>query len=370
MKTVFRFIILISSAIPLASYSWTPCMPFCDSACGAPAIISMGSSIQAAFSQQQAQLQTLGNEIVSVNNNFATLGQNYADNYTNDTFDRLSALDASTSKIETGWSQLIKAEENLSDFKLTQWKSAVEKYFNASQSAHVARIAGDAAQSQTGDLGACSAGEIKQAHYRTQQISESSLDIHRRYLEDLQSGDGAFSIALKNESGFVDTSPMAIYHDSSIPEDLLLSLQGMLSYLVTPLNEPTVSGDGGFSSSENKELDQLGHRMASAWIAGIAAEILSSRAIYGDLQCETSYVSSSGDDAGNSLNELLRSKIEGRLTSEGYWGVSKALLTAGLRRELVYLKAEENMLLYQRYKIRSRRNELLAFIVARRSTNM
>lgn len=369
MQLATRLTIFLFSFLPVTALAWTPCMPFCDSTCGAPAIISMGSSIQAAFAQQQAQLQTLGNEIASVNNNFVSFGQNYVDDYTNDTFDRLSALDAATSKLETGWAQQIKAEENLSDFKLAQWKVAVEKYFNASQSAHTARIAGDAAQSQTGDLGACSAGEIKQAHYRTQQISESSLDVHRRYLEDIQSGDSALSTALKNESAFSDTSPIAMLHDSSIPDDVLQNLQGLLSYLVTPLSEPTTSGDG-VSSSEKDELEQLGSRMASAWIAGIAAETLSSRAIYGDLECETSYVSSSGSNAGNSLNELLRSKIEGRLTAEGYWGVSKMLLNAGLRRELVYLKAEENMLLYQRYKVRSRRNELLSFIVARRSLNM
>lgn len=369
MKYLISICVSLSVFIfPSASYGWTPCFPFCDSICGAPALVAMGSAIQASFSQQQAQVQSVGSEIASVNNSFVSFGQNYTDDYTNDTFDRLSGLSASTARVESGWIQLIKAKSNLLDHELNEWKANTEKYFNASQAASANRTFGDASQSSTGYLGACSAGEIKQAFVRMQQVSTASINVHKRYIEEMRLGDSLLAISKKNGTDYIDANPMALVHDSSLSDELVANLQGLLSYLVTPITSPSTTMSS--SSSELEQLQLLRQRFSSAWIAGIAAEILSSRAIYDDLRCESAYTSASGTGAGNSLHELLKSKIEGRITSDGYWGATKLLLNAGLSRELVYLKAEENMLLHQKYKAKARRNELLAFIVVQRTKPM
>lgn len=328
--------------------------------------MTLGTSIQAAYAQQQAQLQALGSQINSTNNAVLSLSQNYIDNISNDTFDRLSSLDASTARIESGWAQIVKAKENLSDFKLTQWKTAVDKYFNASQAAETVQMFGEASQAESGRLGACSAGEIKRAQYSDKQVSAEIIDVQKRYLNDLRSGDSALAAAIKNESEFVGTNTLALLHDSSIPDEQLATLQGLLSYIITPLPK-SINDDAAVTPSmERDALDHKRRSISSIWIAGVAAEVLSRRAIYGDLQCEESYVATSSSSAGSSMNELIESKINGRIEAEGYWGSVKQLLPSGLRRELVYLKAEENMLLYQRYQIRERRNQLLAFIAANR----
>lgn len=351
---------------PTAARAWTPCMPFCDSTCGAPALITLGTSIQAAYAQQQAQLQALGSEINSTNNAILSFSQNYVDTISNDTFDRLSSLDASTARIESGWAQIVKAKENLSDFKLTQWKTSIDKYFNASRSAETLQMFGEASQSESGRLGTCAAGEIKRAQYSDKQVSAEIIDVQKRYLDDLRAGDSALAVAIKNESQYVGTNALALLHDSSIPDEQLGTLQGLLSYIITPRPKSKIDDVAVTPGMEREALDHKRTNISSTWIAGIAAEVLSRRAVYGDLQCEESYVATSSASAGSSMTELMKSKINGRIEADGYWGAVKQLLPAGLRRELVYLKAEENMLLYQRYQIRERRNQLLAFIAANR----
>lgn len=328
--------------------------------------MTLGASIQAAYAQQQAQLQALGSEINSTNNEILSFSQNYVDTISNDTFDRLSSLDASTARIESGWAQIVKAKENLSDFKLTQWRTAINKYFNASRAAETVQMFGDASQSETGRIGACAAGEIKRAQYSNKQVSAEIIDVQKRYLDDLRSGDSALAVAIKNESEFVGTNALALLHDSSIPDEHLSSLQGLISYIITPLPQSKTEDAAVTTIMEREELDNKRRNISSTWIAGIAAEVLSRRAVYGDLQCDESYVAKSSPSAGSSMNELMQSKINGRMEADGYWGAVKQLLPSGLRRELVYLKAEENMMLYQRYQIRERRNQLLAFIAANR----
>lgn len=327
--------------------------------------MAFGTSIQAAYAQQQAQLQALSSEINSTNNAVLDFSTNYVDDVSNDTFDRLSALDASTARIESSWTQILKAKENLSDFKLTHWKSAIDKYFNASQAAETVKMLGEASQSESGRLGACAAGEIKRAQFSDKQVSSEVIDVQRRYLDDLLSGDSALAAAIKNESDFAGSNALSLLHDSSIPDDQLSTLQGLLSYIVAPDPKPNDKDAAVTPDMERKALDRQRRNIASTWIAGIAAEVLARRAVYGELECEESYIAASSPSAGSSMHELLKSKIDGRITADGYWGAVKQLLPSGLRRELVYLKGEENMLLYQRYQIRERRNQLLAFIAAR-----
>lgn len=338
-------------------------MPFCDSTCGAPALMSLGTSVQGAYAQQQSQLQSLGNEIGTANNDLLTFSQNYVNGITNDTFDRLTALDAATTRIESSWIQLIKAKENFSDFKVTEWNSAIKKYFNASQVAKHSKQFSDLSQPTTGDLGACSSAEIKRGNYRSQHVSGEIVSVQKRYLEEIRKGDTAIAIAIKNETDFVKSSPLNVMHDKSIPNDLLINLQGLFAYMVNPSPTPNIDNEGSVRDDKD-ELEYRERNIALTWISSIAATVLAKRAVFDDLQCESSYVSKSSNDAGNSLHELWSSKIEGRITSEGYWGASKQLLPSGLHRELTYLKAEENMLLYERYKMRERRNELLAYLVA------
>lgn len=328
--------------------------------------MALGTSVQAAYAQQQAQLQALGSEINSTNNTLLSFSQNYVDAISNDTFDRLSSLDASTARRESSWAQILKAKENLSDFKLTQWKTAIDKYFNASQAAETVKTFGEASQSETGRLGACTAGEIKRAQYSNKQVSAEVIDVQKRYLDDLRSGDSALAAAIKNESEFAGANALALLHDSSIPDDQLSTLQGLLSYIVATNPQASNEDAAVTPSMEREALGRKRRNVSSTWIAGIAAEVLARRAVYGDLQCEASYVAVSSPSAGSSMNELMESKINGRIAADGYWGAVKQLLPSGLRRELVYLKGEENMLLYQRYQIRERRNQLLAFIAANR----
>ncbi len=357
-------IFVLSLFINKEAFAWAPCLPFCDGSCGAPAIAAFGASVQAATAQQQSQFQTLGREINSSSKEITNFSKNYIDAISNDAFDRMSALDASTSKREASWAQLLKAKENLTDFKLRQWNATISGYFQATQAADSEKTFGQASQSETGQLGACAAGEIKRAMLSNKQVSEEIIEVQKRYLHDLKDGDSALAIAVKSTDEFSNSNVLSLLHDASIPDAQLSKLQGILNYIVMP--NPPVESDSVTAIGDEKLLKVRLQNSTAAWIAGITAEVLARRAVYGELQCEDSYVVKSSQAAGSSMNELMKSKIEGRLVSDGYWGAAKLLLPTGLKREIVYLKAEENMLLYQRYQIRERRNQLLALIAAMR----
>jgi hypothetical protein len=358
-----RLIILFLMGLPATSYAWAPCVPFCDAGCGGAAIQAMGTSISVAMQNQSSANQQLLQTINDTTQSTVSLGTDLVDSWTTSTMDILSALDARTSKIELAQTTQIKGREYSTDALTKVFTQALREKYLAEKVSENNRIFSETAMPETGEIGANAATPIKEAYFKLHQHAEEVATIQKQFAEEITPGDSSFAVNARLTSSDDVYKGHLLVCEKTLSNDELNQIQTLVTYISNPKPLP-VLGNAELSSSggQKYELKRRVYNAKSQMVSAIVNEVVAHRAQFASPDIVRSYVSRSSSEPELSLNEAFDSLIVGRVSSDGWYLNIKILNEVGLQREMTYLKAEENVLLYMLSQRREWRNQLLAAI--------
>jgi len=356
---IFPFLLVL----PAFSYAWVPCMPFCDSGCGGAALQAMGTSIASAMQSQASANQQLLQSINDTTQSSVNLGIDLADTWTTSTMDILSALDARTSKIELAQTMQIKGKEYATDGFNNVFTQALREKFLAEKVNENNRIFSVLSMSETGEIGANAASSIKESYFKSHQHAEAVASNQEQFGEELTPGDSSFAVNARLTSSEDVYKGYLIACEKTLSNDELNQMQTLVTYISNPKPLPILDHTQNLSSKgQEYELKRRLYNAKSQMISTIVNEIVSHRAQFSSPDIVQSYVSRSSTEPELSISETFNSLITGRVSSDGWYLNIKILNEVGLQREMTYLKAEENALLYMLSQRREWRNQLLASI--------
>lgn len=359
-----RLIIPILMALPTTTYAWVPCMPFCDAVCGGAALLAMGTSISAAMQNQASANQQLLYAINDTTQSTVSLGTDLADSWTTSTMDILSALDARTSKIELAQTTQIKEREYSTDALTNVFTQALREKYVAEKVSENNRMFSAMAMPETGEIGANAATPFKEAYFKSHQHAEEVATNQIQFGEELTPGDSSFAVNARLTSSEDVYKGHLIACEKTLSNDELNQMQTLITYISNPKPLPVLeNAELSSSSGQEYELKRRVYNSKSQMFSTIVNEVVAHRAQFSSPDIVRSYVSRSSSEPKLSLNETLDSLIIGRVSSDGWYLNIKILNEVGLQREMTYLKAEENALLYMLSQRREWRNQLLAAIV-------
>ncbi len=362
MKTIG--VLIVALVISPAGYAWQPCLPFCDMACGGVALTELGVNVTAAMQQQtgtnKAHLQALSQVARSV----VDLGVNSSNAWTNATRDQLSALDARTDRLQLAQLMAIKAGEVAADTLTNTFAAALRQAYVVERVSENQAMLGPSSMPETGEIGALAAADRKTAYLKSQQLVMEITGKQQTYINELKQGDTSIAVSARLSAvDGIDYEPL-LEASQTLSDDNLNHQQAQLTYLTNPKPLPVL--DDATRATPEGERYELARRVYNSnvmWIYAIADQLIASRAKLASADWVRSYAHRDSADTGLSFSESLGSLILGRISSEGWHANIKRQNETGLQRELTYLRAEENVLLFVLSQRRSWRNQLLALIV-------
>jgi hypothetical protein len=361
MKKRLIFLVLILSA--KSSFAWVPCMPFCDSGCGGAALQMMGTTISSASQSQASSNQNLLQSINDVTQSSINFGIDMSDVWTSSTMDILSALDARTSKIELAQTAQMKQREFSTDALNNTLTQSLRERFIAEKVSDNTKAFSKISMPETGVVAVNLARPLKEAYFKSHELATEVSSNQQQFSEELGIADSAYAVNARL------TAPKEIYKghlmvcEMTLSNDELNQMQQLITFVTNSKPLPMLSDQQLISpKGQEYELMRRTYNAKTTIISTIINEIISHKAQFVTPDIVRSYVSRSSIEPQLSLNETLDSLINGRLSSDGWYLNIKSLNETGLQREMTYLKAEENAILFLISLRREWRNQLLATI--------
>lgn len=368
MRRIFHLAILMLILAPVTSLAWQPCMIFCDAGCGGAAITSMGSSVSSAQQSQTEANQNHLESINEVNQSVIDLGVDLTDKWTSTTMDLLSALDARTNKIELAETMSAKSKEyNTDTINFITTKSLKGMLISENISANNSEFS-NASMPETGSICANAASSRKEGYFKAFKLEEEILNVQEEYSNELNNIDQAY-VATSRLPVDEDTyNPTLMICEKTISDEDLKLMENLVLYLTNPFPLPMFPEKKWVSPDiQEYEVKRRIYNAKSKWVAGVLNKVLASRAELSSSTWVQSYAHVTSNNGKLSNTESISSLVEGRVSSDGYYLNIKSLSEPGLNRELVYLKAEENALLFLLSQRRELRNQILAMLVLEKS---
>ncbi len=345
---------LLSLLLVGEAAAFEPCKPFCDSGCSVPALLKMGGTVSAAYGQMTTQNTVLNSSLVAVDaaiiEQATVLGATWFEQLSLST----SALGAQTSV----WllSEFMRAKtmadntDNIAQNLYTSLKPLLlSAKVNDNNQTYLQN-----AMPETGEIFTNKAAHHKTALKKNDALHREILQRFIAYSAELQTGDESIAASIRasfNEKLF-DISHFTT--DSSLSDEEFSAYQDLFTFVVNTRPLP--------ATSNGNKTDVLAVKIYNAKLAFVMDAVLS-LLVEQTQTIETDWVRSymTRTSVATSISEVegISGLVKGRLSSSGYYLDIKSLSTAGLQRELTYLKAEENYLLYQSNKKSQLNNNLL-----------
>jgi len=362
MKNILMTLLLLT--LPAKSYSWAPCMPFCDSGCGGAALQAMGASIASAEQNQANVNQQVLQALNDTTQNIIGLGTDFADSWTSSTMDLLSALDARTAKIEIAQAIQIKEREFSTDAFNGVFTQALREKYVAEKVSENNRLLPVLVVSETGEIGTNASLSLKEAYFKTHQHAEEVSSNQALFGEEITPGNSSFGVSARLTSSDDVYKGHLLHCEKTLNNNELNNIQTFVTYITNP-KPLLVLEDRKLASprAQEYELKRRIYNAKSQLVSTIINEVVAHRAPFASPDIVRSYVSRSSTESKLSITEALNSLVEGRVSSDGWYLNIKLLNKSDLQREMTYLKAEENTLLFMLHQRREWRNQLLATIV-------
>lgn len=358
-----RLLFPLFLAFPGVSYAWIPCLPFCDAACGGAALTAMGTSIASAVQSQASTTQQLLQGTNETTQNMVSLGADLAGSWTSSTMDLLSGLDARTAKLELAETIQIKERQYSTDALTKVFTQALREKHVAEKVSENNNMFSETAQPETGEIAANAATPIKEAYFKSHQHAEAVAANQQQFADELNAGDSSYASSARLTSEEDIYASHLIVCEKTLTVDEINQMQTLVTYITNPKPLPVMPESQTAShKGQQYELKRKVHNAKRQMVSAIVNEIVAHRAEFASPDIVRSYISRSSQTPELSLGETFDSIITGRLSADGWYLNIKGLTKTGLQREMAYLQAEENYLLFMLSQRREWRNQLLATI--------
>lgn len=318
-------------------------MPFCDFMCAVPATVEWGASGAAAYGEETAAVVSLGAAIAEATAavtslNLAVVGETYFSEQ-----ELLLGLDASTKTIQGEHAKDNLLSERLATNEMAAYKQLFQDVTVYEQSEiNKRQISNREAASPTGEVAVVTATDLQQAITVKNEIAAKEPENQKLALEDMdKSKIATFFIQISRYMKAAMSGESPNPSDDASKEYKEIRDHMMMVYTRTMKSVDIKNID---QSIENKV---MAAKASVKYIEGI--EGAANRYAY-----SANSVGGSGEK--KSLYGLLDDKVNNRLNDPNWYLAIKLANDSGLRRELVAMKAEENMILYQIYLAKESQN--------------
>ena len=349
--------------LPSLAWSWIPCTPFCDAACGGAALGALGASVSSSMQTQGSANQQVFNGIKDVAQGTAAFGTSMAEAWTSTTLNNLSSLEAITARIELAQTMQLKGREFSTDLITQGFSDGIKnKFITEAVSQNIGEFS-DYSAPETGEIGVLAANDIKRSYIMSHQHAEKMAISQKIFAEELTASDRSLATAKKSAKPDEIYESQIIFCQQTFSEAELSNMQNLITYITNQTPLP-ILGDKYLylPSVQDYELERKVFNGKVSWVAAIVNEIIASRGQFASADWVRSYASRTSNEPKLSISESLNSLIRGRVTSDGWFLNIKSMNETGLQREMTYLKAEENALYFLLSQRREWRNQLLAMI--------
>jgi len=361
-----RFDYILGLSLMLVSFksiAWQPCQPFCDAGCGGAALLALGTSITGQSTTQTSANSTHLNGITNLINSYSQFGVDIVNLYTQDMMDTLSSLDARTNKIELALNQNQKTMVNMIDTKNNTIVNAFKESFIMKNVLDNNRQFSSHSIPESYILSANASPSIRTAYEKSENQIKEIAPIKQQYNNELDAVDHTLSIATKLDISDTEYNLNDLIESKTLADDKIKPLQKLVAYITNHKPLKKISADVMSTQvGADYELKRRQYNAKINYIQIILDRFIARKTQYMSDDWIQSYVFRSSIQPGMSFDESISSMIKGRLSSEGWYQNIKLLEAPGIRREITYLSAEENTLLYLLSELRESRNNLLALI--------
>jgi len=362
MKKIIAMLLVVTLTFQPV-YAWVPCMIFCDAGCGGAALTAFGVSINSAMQTQISANQDLLSVINDSTQSVVDLGTNLSDEWTSSNMDITSAMDARTNKIELAQSIGLKNREYTTDAENQSLVNAFKEKYIAEVVSTNNSMFSNQSMPESVEVGVLASGEIKKTYIKSHQLVRENATNQNIYADELSAGDLAFSVNARLSTGDDVYASAITICEHTLSNEEIKNMQALITYVTNPNPLPIIPDSQLFSSNAHSyELARRIYNSKTLYISSIANEIISGKAQFSNPDWVQSFVHRTSTEPHLSLNETFGSLINGRISSEGWNLDIKLLNETGLQRELTYLQAEENALLFMLSQKREWRNQLYSLL--------
>jgi len=265
----------------------------------------------------------------------------------------LSALSASTNRIELSIQQNTKTQERMSDHTINSIVTALREVRVAEEVDDNNKTYSDKlAQPLSGIIGANRAPLLKQGFVQSKQMwRQMSDDMHEwnNNTDDVEgAGKGMKTAILLTENADV-WDPIPLINSRQITNDESLNLQKLLTMLVNPVPLPSATPAQMASNPRAPEYE-FKRRMLNAKLEiahAVLSKSISDKAPLIPISpddWQIGYTMAEPEDGKVSIASMLESETIGRLSSDGWYLDVKSKTPTGQLREQVYQQAINNQL--------------------------
>ena len=358
VKLVLAIIFLLSEI--QSANAWQPCMPFCDASCGGAATLNWGMTVTGEYlNQASTNAQHLG-AITQTSVAMSNMAAQLAASNTTNTAQLNIAIDNMTKKNSALLESFKEIRVRTADHITSTLTGALRQLVVAKATLENLQTFGPSAQTSTGDVMACSANHKTILGEKAKRLILSANDIRSDYSSESTPGDQGVVTEIANQ--LMDrTDIKSIFEKDTLSDKEAEDLHTFV--LLTSQSEQL-----DLTLSENDSLDTRVYHAKLEWLQHLMSMPIIARTGLTSLDWVGRFVSRTCDEPVISKIEALSASVNGRLSSNHWFLEMKTKSKVGLLRELVYLQAEENEIIHNRFLIREARNQALALLVLENST--
>lgn len=348
------------------------CVPFCDT-CGSPKIIEFGVNTAIEFTTNNITTQNLNAELLSATSAMTQLNVNVNNqlvkNLSDPTGGSQSALEAFVKKINGEITRNTKMNTNLTDFKIMGTTLAHKQTLIAEEKIAVDKTYGEMAQPASGYIQACKALSQKTGEAQVAQLSRHLSSVSNKYnSEALYQTNGKRYQGIKKQLENKDVMASNITSIGAwvaLEKNELDKVNGSIITMTNPrpianlsLNKASHPGAGTY---------EIQRKVMNAEFSSVQ-RVFQRQALKKAKIVDSSWSSGYADTEGEvlvSLEEALGEEVNGRMESPGWYQNIKELSRAGLARELAYITAVENKILFENFVATSELNVINSINLSR-----
>jgi hypothetical protein len=359
----------------LANFGFGPCCPPsvcgiipCDSGCAGAAINQMGSAIANALNSLNSAYQDLSSGVQDTMDSMNDLGADVGDALVQQNDDLLSAISASTNKIELANVIASKSLERNADHTNISFVSAQKEIEIARASSENIKVYGDMTNPVGGDTGTNQAQSIKKLITQMKQVSKSSTTDFIKYLNDENNTASGAGIGQHRMQSLTTLESFDKLHsmltETTLDEIDFQNLQSLIGLVVSkyPLKESTKPNDTEYEISRRRHVAML------AMVYNALLVPTSSRMGLDDASWADFYQDVNPNVEGKiGLTGFYHAEINAKISDPEWWGSTLRLNEVGLEREKVYQSAISLQLKNRLGLISESSNELMAVLLAKKT---
>lgn len=359
MKKISLLLFFVLYFISASSLAWEPCVPFCDSECGGKALKNLGTSVADAMKKQYDMHIKLLESIKKTDQSIINLKEDLAETWTKSTADLIKALDSKTARIELKNLAKDKAIGCCGAKKQTQvLTDTIRNKQLLKKMDELDWTFSKKSQPESGEIGTKRAGQVKKSYNKSLQNAAEISKEQDAYIESKKPGNLSILTQQKLTEDIEMFNSALLFQRHTLSDEEMKSMQELVSDLTSNML-PTPSSTDLLTEKRLK--------LKEKWVRSILNTIVTSKQQLAATDWVRTYTARSSSESGMSYMETIASVIDGRIASEGWYIDMSSSNDVGLQREMTYLKAEENSLLFLLSQRREWRNQLLALIAATKS---